>query len=155
MMHQRSGISFALRSPMDKSTASQSTVAAIMTPAPICVRTNTLALSVLQTLQHANVSGAPVLDESGKLVGVISRADLLAACNPSFEFGPSTSAADLMTPLVFTVRAEASVAHAAALMAVEGIHRAVVVGSHGDMIGIVSSLDIMRWLGERDGYLES
>ena len=43
--------------------------------------------------------------------------------------------------------------HAAALMAYENIHRVPVVAADGAVIGIVSAMDIVRWVAEQDGYV--
>jgi CBS domain-containing protein len=37
-------------------------------------------------------------------------------------------------------------------MAREGLQRVHVVGPLGKLVGVVSALDIMRWLAEQDGY---
>jgi len=47
---------------------------------------------------------------------------------------------------------DSSVSAAAATMAREGLERVRVVGPLGKMVGVVSALDIMRWLAEQDGY---
>jgi CBS-domain-containing membrane protein len=60
--------------------------------------------------------------------------------------------ADAMPSHGFALSEEASVSAAAATMAREGLHRVRVVGSLGELVGIVSALDIMRWLAEQDGY---
>jgi CBS domain-containing protein len=62
-------------------------------------------------------------------------------------------AEEVMLPLAITLSERATVAHAAALMAIEGIHHVPVVDLHGKLIGIVSSMDIARWLARNDGYL--
>jgi signal-transduction protein with cAMP-binding, CBS, and nucleotidyltransferase domain len=38
-------------------------------------------------------------------------------------------------------------------MAFEGIHRLPVVGASDQVVGLVSSLDVLRWLAQRSGYL--
>jgi len=58
-----------------------------------------------------------------------------------------------MTPLTFTVDESTSLSQAASLMAYQQVHRAVVVSEDGMVIGMVSAIDILRWLGQRDGYL--
>jgi CBS domain-containing protein len=58
-----------------------------------------------------------------------------------------------MTPVVFAVPENAPIEKAAALMAFEGVHRVPVVSSAGQIVGILSSLDIISWLAERTGWL--
>ncbi len=55
--------------------------------------------------------------------------------------------------LVFSLPEHASLAQAAALMALEGVHRIPVVAADGKVVGIVSSLDLMRWMARRGGYV--
>jgi CBS domain-containing protein len=52
----------------------------------------------------------------------------------------------------FALTEDSSVSAAAATMAREGIQRVQVVSPLGKMVGVVSALDIMRWLAEQDGY---
>jgi len=60
---------------------------------------------------------------------------------------------DVMTPFAFSLPSDAPVSRAAALMAYEGIHRLAVVSHDGTLVGVVTSLDIMRWLAQRAGYV--
>jgi CBS domain-containing protein len=38
-------------------------------------------------------------------------------------------------------------------MAFEGVHRLPVVSDGGEVVGILSALDVLRWFGRRAGYL--
>jgi CBS domain-containing protein len=58
-----------------------------------------------------------------------------------------------MTYFVFAVPSRASIGQAAALMAYEGVHRCVVTGDGGQITGIVTALDIARWVAEQNGYV--
>jgi predicted transcriptional regulator len=60
--------------------------------------------------------------------------------------------ADPMPAHAFTLNEASSVSAAAATMAREGLQRVHVVCSLGKVVGVVSALDIMRWLAEQDGY---
>lgn len=53
------------------------TVAEIMTPNPITVTPQTSLQEAIQVIAEKNISGLPVVNDSGKLVGVISEADLM------------------------------------------------------------------------------
>jgi CBS domain-containing protein len=57
-----------------------------------------------------------------------------------------------MMPLAITLNERSSVAHAAAMMAAEDVHHVPIVDVHGRMIGLVSSMDIVRWLARNDGF---
>lgn len=53
------------------------TVADVMTRDPITVRPETSITEVIQAIAERKISGLPVVDETGKLVGVISETDLM------------------------------------------------------------------------------
>jgi len=111
--------------------------------------------AALEILLEEHISGAPVVDASGRLLGVLSQTDLLLEV--AERAGPEPSSVrvgQVMTPLVLAVYETVGVPQAAALMASEGVHRLLVVSAAGDLVGILSSLDVMRWLGERAGYLD-
>jgi CBS domain-containing protein len=91
------------------------------------------------TLVETGVSGLPVLDAEGRLVGVVSQTDLLRP--PA-----SASVEEVMMPVTFTLRETDSLARAAALMAAEQIHRIPIVDADGRVLGIVTTLDVVRWL---------
>ena len=64
-------------------------------------------------------------------------------------------ARDVMTPVVLTIPASTPVAFAAALMCFERVHRLPVVDDQDPeaLVGIVSSLDVMRFVGRSHGFL--
>ena len=59
--------------------------------------------------------------------------------------------ADITVPYVLSLHEEAPISVAAALMAYENVHRLPIVSSDGDVIGVVSTLDIVRWLAQTTG----
>jgi CBS-domain-containing membrane protein len=66
--------------------------------------------------------------------------------------GGSTQVKEVMTPVTLAMPEHASIARASALMAYEGVHRVVVVDVSGAVIGLVSPIDVLRWLAQKDGY---
>ncbi|HEY1268405.1 MAG TPA: CBS domain-containing protein [Candidatus Binatia bacterium] len=107
----------------------------IMTRKVITVDADTPVQELAQRLLVNGVSGVPVVDRSGKILGVVSEADLLAK--------QGTLARDIMSAKIFTVREDASVEDIAALMNTEKIKRVLVVGEK-ELAGIVSRADIVR-----------
>jgi len=108
--------------------------------------------------EHA-VSALPVVDvvgDEGKLVGIVSEADLLAkkGANPwrylearsrgDEARAEALTAADLMTSPAITVRAEDSLAQAARLMHRKHVKRLPVMDSEGRLVGIVSRGDLVK-----------
>ncbi|HIK46414.1 MAG TPA: CBS domain-containing protein, partial [Leptolyngbyaceae cyanobacterium M65_K2018_010] len=53
------------------------TVADVMTPDPISVTPNTVLKDAIQLLADKHIGGLPVIDEAGKLVGILSESDLM------------------------------------------------------------------------------
>lgn len=117
-------------------------------------------LSVL--LDELNISGVPVVDSDGSVVGVASMSDLgsgvsdppLAPESGRRFFDEEDSAlsglesakvADLMTEHVVTVEPTSSVLELATIMEQDGIHR-VFVTRGDELVGVVSTMDLVRVL---------
>jgi CBS-domain-containing membrane protein len=120
-------------------------VSSIMTRKVVCARPEMDASLLRARLIERGVSGAPVVDDWGHLLGVATKTDLVEH-EVTSQRGHKT-VGDIMMPLVFTLPPEASIGQAAALMAYEGVHRVIVVDEKGCVVGLVSTLDIARWLG--------
>jgi predicted transcriptional regulator len=117
----------------------------IMTRKLICARPEMDASRLREKLLERGVSGAPVVDDWGRVLGVVSRSDIIAHEVTSKRTGARVD--DIMMPMAFTLPPNATIGQAAALMAYEGIHRVIVVDESGCVVGIVSALDIARWVG--------
>jgi CBS domain-containing protein len=89
------------------------------------------------------VSALPVVSPDGKLVGMLSEADLLRHFERPDD-GAAPTAADLMTRDVVTIRADASLAAAARIMVERGVKRLPVVDQAGRVLGVVSRVDVLR-----------
>jgi CBS domain-containing protein len=122
----------------------------IMARKVVCVRADLDASEARSRMLSRGASGLPVVDNWGRAIGVISSSDLLEHEISAQPSGRKVS--DVMTPLVFSLDPDASIGQAAALMAYEGIHRVVIVDRSGYVVGLVSSIDIARWLGSRAGH---
>ncbi|MDB4993826.1 MAG: hypothetical protein JWM74_1258 [Myxococcaceae bacterium] len=110
------------------------------------------SLSQITTLfeSHA-ISMVPVTSDDGAPIGVISRADLV---RERWELTrPDLEARDVMTPLAYTLPDVASLTHAIALMALEGVHAVPIVDVDGVVVGIVTAVGAMRWMAQHMGYL--
>ena len=130
--------------------AAAAPLALIMARKVVCVRGDLDACEARSRILARGVSGLPVVDNWGRAIGVVSKSDLVEHEVTSRRCGRRV--VDIMMPLVFSLGEDASIGKAAALMAYEGIHRIVVVDRGGYVIGLVSSLDIARWLGSRAGH---
>lgn len=95
----------------------------------------TLPVKTLATLLIKNqISGAPVADENGKIIGVVSEADLIA------KKGKQVKA--IMSDKVIQITEETSVEEIARLMAAHKIKRLLVMRGKS-LVGIVSRADVV------------
>ena len=66
-----------------------------------------------------------------------------------FHMQPTRTVADIMTRPAICIAASAQLTQAAALMAFEGVSRLPVVDAAGRVVGILSALDLLRWMDDR------
>ncbi len=126
-------------------------LADVMSRDVIAVRCDTTIAALAELMIDRGVPSAPVIDDRGRPCGVVTLSDL-ARSMWSATLRPSR-VDEIMTPFAFTLAESATVSRAAALMAYEGVHRIVVVGPDGALAGVVSSVDVMRWIARADGYV--
>ena len=144
-----------------RTMADQVPVTQIMTREVMCARRDFPAALVAELMVRSHIGCVPVVEEPGRPIGMITKLDLVeqlltgdlsqTASPAAMDLTPRT-ANELMMPLAITLGAHATVAHAAALMATEGMHHAPIVDDRGCLIGIVSSMDVVRWLATNDGF---
>jgi CBS domain-containing protein len=139
------------------------TVAEVMTPAArvITATTDTTYKQIATLLSEHHISALPVVDADGKVIGVVSEADLLPKESRSQDAPtnrPATSlaehharqkaraetAADLMTTPAVTVAAGTPISEAARRMEHTRVKRLPVVYADGRLAGLVSRADILR-----------
>jgi CBS domain-containing protein len=124
----------------------------LMTRDPIVVGADTPLSDVVDLLDRYDVSGVPVVDADGDLVGVISRTDLAQAqtMGPTGTTWRALTAGDRMTGPAVTVSEATSIADAVRLMQAEHVHRLVVVGEDGRIpLGLISTTDIVHAMAGR------
>lgn len=111
----------------------------VMTEDVVTVTPSMTVETVASLLRKKMISGAPVTDAEGNLVGVVSTSDLGEQVQPHTEVG------DIMTRLVIDVDEEADLRKVADLMLSFRIHR-VIVTREKKVVGLVSCLDLLREL---------
>jgi predicted transcriptional regulator len=109
-------------------------------------------------LRQFRVSACPVINDAGRVVGVVSEADLMykaADCElPAglirlrWKLGEESkitavTAQELMTSPAVTIHPEAPVQMAARVMRDRRLKRLPVVGQDGELIGIISRTDVL------------
>ncbi|MFD6191937.1 CBS domain-containing protein [Streptomyces sp. NPDC060275] len=135
------------------------TVSDVMTHTAVAVGPQAPLKDVIALMDQWKVSALPVLEGEGRVVGLVSEADLL----PKEEFRDSDpdrftqmrrltdlakagglTAADVMTAPAVTVHPDATLAQAARIMAQRKVKRLPVVNAEGLLEGIVSRADLLK-----------
>lgn len=144
----------------------------LMQPDPITIAPSTPFLEIQHLFVLGEIGGAPVVDASGKVLGMISDCDLLRvmdqACDDEFDAFPSAAepvhgpplgshelpeglcsltALDVLVPDVVWVLPDTPIARVAHIMRTEVIHR-VLVGHEGRLAGILTTFDLLKALEE-------
>jgi len=137
-------------------------ISEVMTRSVVCVTEHTSMAILEELLLDHNLSGVPVVDNRGKLVGSISMTDIVRELHYQVETAQvsltgdlawgfhvepeSLIVANLMAPVAFELPVSCPVAKAVSLMATKHTHRVPVVSDDGVLLGIVTAGDIVRHL---------
>lgn len=128
-----------------KVTPSKLTVADVMTSQLVIFKPEQSIHEVMRAFIKHRISGGPVVDESGKLVGVISEADCMKEISDSRYFNLpilDKSVAHFMTKEVDTIDANTSFFDAASLFS-KSSRRRYPVMENNCLVGQVSRKDIV------------
>lgn len=124
------------------------TVGELMAIDPIVVRADLPLGEAAELLDRHQISGAPVVDATGSLVGVLSQTDLVRARSTEYLWAnwPGLAVRHLMTSPAVTVHRSTPIVLAAARMERHHIHRLVVVADDDETmpIGILSTTDLVH-----------
>jgi CBS domain-containing protein len=125
-------------------------VATLMTRDPVVVDADASVADVAEMLDAYGVSGLPVVDWDGELVGVISQTDLVRLRGEGLPWSAwhGLRARDLMTRPAVTIVSSATLAEAARAMTGEHVHRLVVVDDAAAPIGVISESDLVREIAD-------
>ena len=106
---------------------------------------DTRILAAVDFLLRHRVTGAPVVDWSGKLLGMITETDLLRLVTEGVQARPPTTAtvADYMTTDVVTVGPETDIYYVAGIFLGNGFRRLPVV-NNGKIVGAITRFDLLR-----------
>jgi predicted transcriptional regulator len=146
----------------------------VMNPDIMTVADDMTTDELARYLTEHEISGAPVVDSQGHLIGVVSMTDIGRHLAEPSEFLSSRSSEfyrdsgddvtldtleqrfleeravavrDVMTPVVHHVPASAAIAEAARIMVEQHIHRLVVTQGK-QPVGIITSMDLLRVVAE-------
>jgi CBS domain-containing protein len=130
------------------------TVDAVMTPDPIVLSIEDGLPHAARTLEESEISGAPVVDADGRVVGVLSESDLVRARATEHLWSgwPGLRVRHLMHSPAITADPSMTITEAAELMERMHVHRLIVVDPELEApIGVLSMSDLVRaMIGERD-----
>jgi CBS-domain-containing membrane protein len=140
----------------------------VMTSPVITVTPDTDFKAVAQLLRGYNIGAVPVVDSEQHVVGIVSEADLIAKASwkrthhgrlrrwllmEDDRKAAATTTAELMTPEVVTIGAEASLNEAARLMRTQFLKTLPVVTGDGRLVGIISRADVVKTYARDDAEI--
>jgi len=146
------------REPPERMTAMKTSVKEIMTTQVVAVKLGASFKEMAAALRGNRVSAFPVIDDDGKVIGVVSEADMLAkeVLNGDHtgtitamlhrreqDKADGLTARDLMTHPAVTVTPDDSVEQAARLMYTLQVKRLPVIDHSGALVGIISRTDVL------------
>lgn len=134
-------------------TTSALVVADLMTIDPVVVADDALIEEAERLMRSCRVSGLPVIDAHGSLVGVISQTDLLHLDRSDVRSlirhaGSGVRVGEVMSRPPVTVPLTSGLTEAARLMLAEQVHRLVVVDEHQRPRGVLSATDYVALAAE-------
>ena len=140
-----------------------------MNPEVVSARPGMSVAEVSKLLATRGISGAPVVDDSGKILGVGSQSDLVRQTDQPTTVGESgrfftdvneyrdlanlprdlsdAPVESLMSKEVYSVSRDSSAAMGASIMRERRVHR-LLVTDQGLLVGVVTSLDLLRVVEE-------
>jgi CBS-domain-containing membrane protein len=129
----------------------------LMTTELIQVSPETGIKEAARLMSRHRVSGLPVVDPEGRLVGIITEADFLrieVARDEDDDPEPIETVSQVMSSDVVTISPDAGVSDAARIMATQDIKRLPVVGDDRRLLGIISRMDVVAVFTRPDEVVE-
>lgn len=143
----------------------------VMTTDPIRVTGETRLREAARLMVRHRVSGLPVVDDAGRLTGILTEGDflrqeasrerphgvsLLDALFGEGELQPvrAETVAEVMTRSVVTITPEATLGEAARVMGRRNFKSLPVVNLDGDLVGIISRADVVGAFAKPDDVIE-
>ena len=153
-------------------TVHAETAADLMMENPVSIRENASVQDAIVLFTNKGFSAAPIIDDAGRPVGVVSCSDVIIHVRTNAERGPRSRGrvkfgdpakgktgpesqvaneepmriGDLMTPAVFSVSPDTKVAKVVQEMLALKVHHLFVVDTAGVLVGVISALDVLRHL---------
>jgi len=151
------------------------TAADFMTANPVSIGEDATVQELVALLTERNISGAPVINEAGRPVGVVTQADVLVHDREKGEYSTPVSdvndwidleahpfklgeagahviltdptlVSEIMTPVVFSVSVHTPGRKVVDELLSMKVHRLFVVDDDGALVGVISPLDVLRYI---------
>jgi len=119
------------------------TAGAIMTPDIVSLQPDTSIEDAIDLLLEKQISGVPVVDRDGRLVGVITEFALLAVAYD--QRVKNHTVGQHMTRELITVEADEPISRVADLCIVHRVRRLPVL-KNGRLVGLIARRDVLRAL---------
>lgn len=125
----------------------------LMTIDPVTVPSDATIEEAEELLRHHRISGLPVTDAAGRLVGVISQTDLLYLAVPSVQAlirhrDSGIRVGEVMSTPPVTIDGELPIREAARIMDEGRLHRLVAIDRSGRPIGVLAAMDFVSLVAE-------
>ena len=148
----------------------------VMTKNVVTVSASTTIKALRRILAEHNITGAPVVDDENRIVGIVSETDIMQAYvssllgneahndiydlfspTPELSYDVASIRApqwveEIMTRRVVVASEETTALKLCAMMSERGIHR-VLIARDGELVGLVAALDLLAAFAEVAGSL--
>jgi CBS domain-containing protein len=145
----------------------------LMTTSPVSIAADASVKEAAAFLTDKAFGAAPVIDEAGRPIGVVSQSDLVIHDRERLEYVVAgveqharsdgletqdlptgfgvvdvdrTQVRDVMTPVIYSVGPDTPAHKVIEDMLGHRVHRLFVVGADGVLVGVISTVDIVRRL---------
>jgi|SRR6516164_6628816 acetoin utilization protein AcuB len=112
-----------------------------MTSDPACLKPDATVGDAIALLRELDVRHLPVVNTDREVVGMVSDRDLRG-----LALSPKTAVSEVMSSDVITIDADAGAYEVVEVMLEYKIGAVPVVNAEQQLIGIVSYIDMLRWL---------
>jgi CBS domain-containing protein len=152
-------------------TLKAKTAADLMTGGVVSLRAAASLREAIACFIDKGISAAPIIDEAGHPIGVLSQTDIVVHDREAIRHLPAfggpvayeeidldefqiedadrTEVREVMTPAVFTIPVNAPAPRVIEEMVAMNVHRLFVVDGSGVLVGVISTLDVLRHLEAR------
>ena len=125
----------------------------LMTLDPVTIAFDATLEDAETLMRDYRITGLPVIDDGGRLVGVISQTDLLYLALPTVQAlirhrESGIRIGEVMSVPAMTVDVTATLGEAARMMHRNHLHRLVVIDAAGRPVGVLSSMDFVALAAE-------